>query len=111
MFADASLLTALRAGDPAALATLFEARADQVYRLALGLLRDPAEAEDVVQETFLKAMTRLDTCHNCHVVLNTTQKTISLYRQTGKRVIPAERRAALFERLQAALPRRQDCEP
>lgn len=60
MSADASLLTALRAGDPAALATLFEARADQVYRLAFSLLRDPAEAEDVVQETFLKAMTRLD---------------------------------------------------
>lgn len=58
-----------------------------------------------------EAQEHLATCRNCHVVLNTTQKTISLYRQTGKRVIPAERRAALFERLQAALPRRQDCEP
>lgn len=60
MSVDTDLLTAVRAGDPAALAALFDAHADRVYRLALGLLRDPAEAEDVVQETFLKAMTRLD---------------------------------------------------
>ena len=60
MPAEPDLLTALRAGDPAALAALFEARADQLYRLALSLLRDPAEAEDVVQETFLKALTRLE---------------------------------------------------
>lgn len=60
MSADNDLLIAARAGDPAALAALFDAHADRVYRLALGLLRDPAEAEDVVQETFLKAMTRLD---------------------------------------------------
>lgn len=55
-----------------------------------------------------EAQEHLATCHNCHVVLNTTQKTISLYRRAGKRVIPAERRAALFERLQAALPKRPD---
>jgi len=51
---------ALRAGDPAALSLLFETYADRVYRLAIGLLRDPSAAEDIVQVTFLSAMTHLD---------------------------------------------------
>lgn len=53
-------LDALRSGDPQALAALFEAYADRIYRLALSLLRDPAAAEDIVQETFVSAMTHLD---------------------------------------------------
>jgi RNA polymerase sigma-70 factor (ECF subfamily) len=57
---DVALLDTLRAGDPAALSALFEAYADRIYRLALGLLRDPAAAEDIVQETFLSALTHLD---------------------------------------------------
>ena len=50
----------LTAGDPASLAQLFEAYADPIYRLALTLLRDPAAAEDIVQETFLSAWTHAD---------------------------------------------------
>jgi RNA polymerase sigma-70 factor (ECF subfamily) len=53
-------LDALRSGDPQALAALFEAYADRIYRLALSLLRDPAAAEDIVQETFVSAITHLD---------------------------------------------------
>ena len=53
-------LDALRAGDPAAVSALFETYADRIYRLALGVLRDPTAAEDVVQETFLSAITHLD---------------------------------------------------
>ncbi|MCS6910998.1 MAG: sigma-70 family RNA polymerase sigma factor, partial [Anaerolineales bacterium] len=58
MLADPELLTALHAGDPATLAALFDAHADKLYRLALSLLRDPIEAEDIAQETFVKLMTR-----------------------------------------------------
>lgn len=53
-------LDALRSGDSQALAALFEAYADRIYRLALSLLRDPSAAEDIVQETFVSAMTHLD---------------------------------------------------
>ncbi len=53
-------IEALRAGDPAALSALFETYADRIYRLALGILRDPAAAEDIVQETFLSAIRHLD---------------------------------------------------
>ncbi len=57
MLVSSNMLNALRAGDPAALAALFNAHADKLYRLALGLLGDPVEAEDVVQETFVKLIT------------------------------------------------------
>ncbi len=42
------------------LAEIFDTHADRVYRLALGLLRDPSEAEDVLQQTFLAVLTHLD---------------------------------------------------
>lgn len=54
------LIRALRAGDPQALESLFETYADRLYRLALGLLGDPFEAEDIVQEAFLKVITRIE---------------------------------------------------
>jgi anti-sigma factor RsiW len=57
-----------------------------------------------------EAQEHLATCRNCHVVLNTTQRTISLFKETGRQTIPAARRAALFERLQMSLPRRGECQ-
>lgn len=55
-----SLIRLLRAGDPQSLERLFEDYADRIYRLALGLLGDPLEAVDIVQETFLKVIARID---------------------------------------------------
>jgi len=52
--------------------------------------------EDLVEA----AQEHLATCENCRVVLDTTQKTIFLYRDKGKRTIPAERRQRLFDQLQ-----------
>jgi RNA polymerase sigma-70 factor, ECF subfamily len=57
---DQALLAALRRRDPEAFATLFELYADKIYRLAAGMLRDEAEAEGVVQDTFLRLIERLD---------------------------------------------------
>jgi RNA polymerase sigma-70 factor (ECF subfamily) len=48
-------LTALRSGDRAEFARLVEATSGFIYRLALKLLEDPQDAEDVMQETFIKA--------------------------------------------------------
>jgi len=47
-------LEALRAGDKAEFARLVEAYSTPVYRLALKMLANPQEAEDVLQITFLK---------------------------------------------------------
>jgi len=59
-FADTQLMEMARSDPQRALAALFEAYADRVYRLALSILADPASAEDVVQDTFLSALTHLD---------------------------------------------------
>lgn len=50
---EAALLQRLRQGEPEAYRELVDAYSPRVYRLALGMLGDPSEAEDVLQETFL----------------------------------------------------------
>jgi RNA polymerase sigma-70 factor (ECF subfamily) len=50
-----AFLEKLRAGDSAAFAQLVEANQRNVYNLALRMLNNPQEAEDVLQETFLSA--------------------------------------------------------
>lgn len=50
------------------------------------------------------ARAHLSTCHNCSVVLDSTRKTILLYRENHRREqIPAHRGRALFGRLVLAL--------
>jgi RNA polymerase sigma-70 factor (ECF subfamily) len=46
----------MRRGDPTCLGGFFEAWGDRLYRLSLRLTGDPAAAEDVVQEAFLRLM-------------------------------------------------------
>jgi RNA polymerase sigma-70 factor, ECF subfamily len=48
-------LEALRAGDRAEFSRLVETYSGLIYRLALKMLSHPQDAEDVLQETFLKA--------------------------------------------------------
>lgn len=52
-------IKALKAGDRAEFAKLVEAYSNHVYRLALKILNDPQDAEDVLQETFIKALRAL----------------------------------------------------
>jgi RNA polymerase sigma-70 factor (ECF subfamily) len=52
---DRELVERARAGERAAFDQLVARYQRRLLRLVLRLLRDPAEAEDVVQETFLKA--------------------------------------------------------
>ncbi|MBK7895324.1 MAG: anti-sigma factor [Candidatus Promineifilaceae bacterium] len=49
-----------------------------------------------------EAQEHLATCHNCRVVLDSTQQTIFLFREQGKRSIPAQSRSRLFDQLQDA---------
>src|SRR3989304_5940924 len=51
--AEAALVERLRDGDPAALALLMDRYASRVYRLAYGITRNEADAEEVVQDVFL----------------------------------------------------------
>jgi RNA polymerase sigma-70 factor (ECF subfamily) len=52
-------LEALRSGDRAEFARLVDAYSAQVYRMALRMLGDNQDAEDVLQETFLKVYKNL----------------------------------------------------
>ncbi len=59
MMDEADLLRRARAGDRAAFGELVSRHQAAVYRVARGILRDPAEAEDATQETFVKAWENL----------------------------------------------------
>lgn len=53
---DEQLIQWVANGDASCLGTLFERHHRGVYRFCLQLTRDPAQAEDVVQEVFLKIL-------------------------------------------------------
>ena len=51
---DAALLQMVRRGDEAAMGSLYDRYGKVVYSVALRVLRDPASAEDVLQEIFMQ---------------------------------------------------------
>lgn len=56
---DAELLSLIRRGEPAAFAALMRQNNRRLYRLARSIVRDESEAEDVVQETYVRALAHL----------------------------------------------------
>ncbi len=52
---DASLVTAAQAGDQAAFGSLVRRHQRAVYRVAYGLTRNASDADDLAQETFVRA--------------------------------------------------------
>ena len=57
---EAELIARLQAGDKTACAECIEIHSPLVYRLALRLMGNEAEAEDVLQETFMNAFKAID---------------------------------------------------
>ncbi|NDJ77574.1 MAG: sigma-70 family RNA polymerase sigma factor [Chloroflexi bacterium] len=57
---DAALVARLQAGDQTAYAQLVEDNASRIYRLALRMMGNEEDAEDVLQETFLSAFKAID---------------------------------------------------
>jgi RNA polymerase sigma-70 factor (ECF subfamily) len=58
--ADAALVARARDRDEAAIRAIMQANNRRLYRLARGILRNDAEAEDVVQDTYVRAFTHLE---------------------------------------------------
>jgi RNA polymerase sigma-70 factor (ECF subfamily) len=58
--ADTDLVDRARARDESAIRAIIKANNQRLYRLARGILRDDAEAEDVVQETYIRLFTHLE---------------------------------------------------
>jgi RNA polymerase sigma-70 factor (ECF subfamily) len=57
---DAELVRRARGRDEAAIRLILQANNRRLYRLARGILRNDSEAEDVVQETYVRAFTHLE---------------------------------------------------
>jgi len=57
---DRELVAAARRGDPNAFAAIYDTYADRIYAYCCGTLRDPDDAADATQDTFVKAVERLD---------------------------------------------------
>jgi RNA polymerase sigma-70 factor, ECF subfamily len=57
---ETELVALLRAGHASAFATVMRRNNQRLYRLARGVLRDEGEAEEVLQESYLRAFTHLD---------------------------------------------------
>lgn len=68
----------LRARDESAIRALIQQHNQRLYRIARGILRDDVEAEDVLQESYLNALSHLDTFREnaaigtwlCRIVMN-----------------------------------------
>jgi anti-sigma factor RsiW len=58
--------------------------------------------QNLDDELTAEAQAHLATCQNCRVVLDSTQQTIFLFHEQGKRTIPAKSRERLFDQLQDA---------
>lgn len=65
-----------RQGDNDALAQLYRLYRDNVYRICLRMVRNPSDAEDLVQETFLRVINKI------HTFRGDSQFTTWLYRVT-----------------------------
>ncbi len=57
---EAELVRRARTRDEAAVRAIMQANNRKLYRLARGILRNDSEAEDVVQETYVRAFTHLE---------------------------------------------------
>lgn len=58
--ADIGLVERVRAGDPVAFEVIMRRYNRRLFRLAVSILKNPAEAEDVVQETYVRAYEKID---------------------------------------------------
>ena len=57
---DADLVASVRQGDQTAFRKLVERHRERIYRVALGMLRNPDDAMDAVQEVFIRIHARLN---------------------------------------------------
>jgi RNA polymerase sigma-70 factor (ECF subfamily) len=57
---ESELVECAKSGDERAIRAILQANNRRLFRIARGILRNDAEAEDVVQETYVRALTHLD---------------------------------------------------
>lgn len=104
--ADAAAIERLRAGDTGAVAVLYEHHGRMAYGLALKIVRDEGDAEDVVHDAFIAIVTRADQYHSARGTvaawLVTTVRNLALDRARRR-----SRRASILEEELAHEPPKQ----
>lgn len=61
---DATLVGRVVDGDRAAFETLVRRYTRPAFAVAIGIVKEPADAEDVVQDAFIRALERIEDCRN-----------------------------------------------
>lgn len=90
---DALLAARLAAGDELALAEVFDRFAAQVYRAALGVLRNDAAAQDIVQDVFVELWThpgRYDPARGAfpaYLIVIARRRAVDMVRSEVRRVV------------------------
>jgi RNA polymerase sigma-70 factor (ECF subfamily) len=92
---DATLLARYRAGDRRALDALFARYEAALFQFLVGMLRDHHQAEDALQETFVRALERLEGVDPDHLrgwlfTVAFHQAMLLRRRQKGRRAGPLE---------------------
>jgi RNA polymerase sigma-70 factor (ECF subfamily) len=97
---DEELVERLREQDVAALEHLMDRFGDRLYRVALGIVRNAADAEEVVQDVFLKLLRKIDSFEG-RAALGTWLYRVTVNTALNKR---RGRRAALTVPIEDCLP-------
>lgn len=96
------LIAHCKAGEARSIETLVRAHQDDVYRLALSILNEAAEADEATQETFIAALNALST-YRGEAAFSTWLYTITLNICRG-RLRKRKTRERLAQMLKAILP-------
>jgi RNA polymerase sigma-70 factor (ECF subfamily) len=86
--AESGLIERLRQGDTQALEALMTRYSGRVYRLAFGITRNEADAEEIVQDVFLTLFRKIDTFEERSVLgtwIYRVTANASLIKRRGKR--------------------------
>src|SRR5947209_6292278 len=97
---DTTLLARFRSGDEKALDALFARYEASLFQFLVGMLRDHHQAEDVLQETWVRALQRLDGVDPAHLrgwlfTVAYHQAMLAKRRQKGRPAGPLDASAAL----------------
>ena len=101
---DATLVSRALARDEAAVRAIMQANNRRLYRLARGILRNDAEAEDVVQDTYVRAFTHLEQFRG-DSSLSTWLSRIAMNEALGR--LRRQRRGVEWSELEKSAPRAQ----
>lgn len=114
---DADLVERIRAGDQAAFRQLFDRYHRRTYAVALGIVKNPQDAMDVVQDAFIKVHKHIDGFHGSssfytwlyRIVMNLAIDHVRRVKKTTEYDDQAAQSAAAME--SDLLPRQSDANP